>query len=160
MDSMKVINITKLVITIAVSELAGIVGSVFTSSSISSWYLTLTKPDFNPPNYVFGPVWITLYALMGVAAFFIWQKGLSYKVKIALGIFGIQLLLNMFWSVIFFGLQSPGGAFIEIIFLWFAILATIITFYKISKISAYLLLPYILWVTFAAYLNYSIWILN
>lgn len=151
----------KLVIAIAVSLLAGIIGSVFTTSSVSSWYLTLTKPDLNPPSYVFGPVWTTLYALMGIAAFLIWKKGLDRKdVKVALGIFIIQLVLNTLWSIIFFGLHSPGAALVEIVFLWLAILATIIAFYKISRAAAYLLLPYILWVSFAAYLNYSIWVLN
>lgn len=151
----------KLITAIIVSELAGIIGSVFTVSSISSWYATIIKPALNPPSYVFGPVWTTLYALMGVSAFLIWKKGLDRKdVKVALGIFLIQLVLNTLWSIIFFGLHSPGGALVEIILLWLAILATIIAFYKISRTAAYLLLPYILWVSFAAYLNYSIWVLN
>jgi tryptophan-rich sensory protein len=158
---MKFPKFLKLITAIIISELAGIIGSVFTVSSISSWYVTLTKPTFSPPSYVFGPVWTTLYALMGIAAFLIWKKGLDRKdVKVALGIFIIQLVLNTLWSIIFFGLHSSGGALIEIVFLWLAILATIIAFYKISKVSAYLLLPYIAWVSFAAYLNYSIWVLN
>lgn len=154
-------NLSKLVIAIGVSELAGIVGSVFTMSSIPTWYATLTKPELAPPNWVFGPVWTTLFALMGIAAFLVWRKGLNRRdVKIALGIFLGQLALNTFWSVIFFGLQSPAGAFIDIIFLWLAILATIIAFAKISKPAAWLLVPYILWVSFAMYLNYSIYALN
>ncbi len=158
---MKINNVTKLFIAIVISEFAGIVGSVFTIPSISTWYAGLVKPDFAPPNWVFGPVWITLFVLMGIAAFLIWQKGLERRdVKIALGIFIGQLMLNTLWSIIFFGLHNPGIAFIEIIFLWLSIIATIISFAKISKPAAWFLVPYILWVSFASYLNYSIWILN
>jgi len=158
---MKLNNFLKLVIAIVVSELAGIVGSVFTVSSIPTWYATLQKPSFSPPNWIFGPAWTTLYFLIGIAAFLVWKKGLERKdVKIALGVFGVQLFLNTLWSIIFFGLHNPFWAFIEIIVLWLAILATISAFYKISRPAAYLLLPYILWVSFAAVLNFSIMILN
>ena len=164
---MKINNGFKLIIFIVVSELAGIIGSVFTFSSISSWYVTLIKPALNPPGYVFGPVWTTLYALMGIAAFMIWSSYAKApagqekrKITTALTFFGIQLVLNTLWSIIFFGLRSPGAALVDIVFLWIAILATIIVFYKIRKTAAYLLLPYIAWVSFATYLNYSIWILN
>ena len=158
---MKLSSFWKLVIAIIVSELAGVVGSVFTTPSIEGWYASLTFPSIAPPNWVFGPVWTTLFALMGIAAFLVWKRGLERKdVKVALGIFIVQLVLNTLWSIIFFGYHSPGGALIEIIILWLAILATIISFYRISKPSAYLLLPYILWVSFAAYLNYLIWMLN
>lgn len=144
-----------------ISEFAGIIGSVFTTPSIPGWYSGIIKPDFNPPEWVFGPVWTTLFALMGIAAFLVWKKGLDRRdVKIALGIFMGQLVLNTLWSIIFFGFKSPGVAFVEIIFLWLAILATIIAFAKISKPAAWLLVPYILWVSFAAYLNYSIYALN
>lgn len=154
-------NTFKLVIAIAVSELAGIIGSFFTTPSIQSWYATLAKPSFNPPSWIFGPVWTTLFVLMGIAAFLIWQKGIGRKeVKVALGIFIFQLVLNTLWSIIFFGLHNPGGACVEIIFLWLAIVATIIAFARLSKPAAWLLAPYILWVSFAALLNYSIWILN
>jgi len=158
---MKINNTFKLIIAIAVSELAGIIGSVFTTPSIAGWYAGIVKPALNPPAWVFGPVWTTLFALMGIAAFLIWKKGLDRRdVKIAFGIFLGQLVLNTLWSVIFFGLHSPGGALVEIAFLWLAILATIIVFAKISKPAAWLLLPYILWVSFAGYLNFSIWTLN
>ncbi len=158
---MKINNTFKLIIAIVVSELAGIIGSVFTTPSITGWYAGIVKPAFNPPAWVFGPVWTTLFALMGIAAFLVWKKGLDRRdVKIALGIFLGQLVLNTLWPIIFFGLRSPGGALIEIVFLWLAILATIIAFYKISKPAAWLLVPYILWVSFAGYLNYSIWQLN
>lgn len=151
----------KLTVAVVGSEAAGIIGSVFTASSIPTWYATIVRPEFSPPNWIFGPVWTTLYALMGIAAFLVWRKGLDRKeVKVALGIFLLQLVLNSLWSIIFFGLQNPGAAFIEIIFLWLAIVATIIAFAKISKPAAWLLAPYILWVSFAAYLNYAIWALN
>ena len=151
----------KLVIAIVGAELAGIIGAVFTTPAIPTWYAGLIKPELAPPNWIFGPVWTTLFALMGIAAFIIWRKGIDRKdVKIALGIFLGQLVLNTLWSVIFFGFQNPGGAFIEIIFLWLAILATIIAFAKISRVAAWLLVPYIVWVTFAGVLNYFIWILN
>lgn len=158
---MKLNNFSKLVIAIVISELAGIIGSVFTTPSIPTWYAGLAKPALNPPAWVFGPVWTTLYFLMGIAAFLVWKKGLERKdVKIALSLFGGQLVLNTLWSIIFFGLHNPFWAFIEIIVLWLAILWTILAFYKISRPAACLLLPYILWVSFAGYLNYSIWVLN
>jgi tryptophan-rich sensory protein len=158
---MKVNNFFKLVIAIAVSELAGVIGSIFTISAIPTWYAGLAKPALNPPSWVFGPAWTTLYALMGIAAFLIWRIGWERKeVKIALGVFGIQLFLNAIWSIIFFGLHSPGWALVVIVLLWLAIVWTIAVFYKISKPAAYLLVPYILWVSFASYLNYSILILN
>jgi|SRR3989344_2945774 len=164
---MNIKSFSKLILMIAISELAGIIGSIFTASSVASWYAGIIKPALNPPSWVFGPVWTILYALMGIAAFIIWKKldsnpeiEIRKKVKIALIIFFFQLLLNTSWSIIFFGLQSIGGALIMILFLWFAILATIITFHKISRPAAWLLVPYILWVSFAIYLNYSIWILN
>ncbi|MBU2109958.1 tryptophan-rich sensory protein [Patescibacteria group bacterium] len=158
---MKINNIFKLIIAIVVSELAGVVGSVFTVSAIPTWYAGLVKPTLNPPSWLFGPVWITLYFLMGIAAFLVWRKGFERRdVKMALGIFGVQLFLNAIWSIIFFGLHNPFWAFIEIIVLWLAIVWTIVVFYRISKPAAYLLLPYILWVSFAGYLNYSIWMIN
>jgi len=151
---------TKIIIAIIVSQLAGIIGSIFTTPAIDGWYATLARPEFAPPNWVFGPVWTTLFVLMGIAAGLVWAKGLDRKdVRIALGVFAGQLVLNTLWSIIFFGLQSPGGAFIEVIFLWLSILASIILFARISKAAAWLMLPYILWVSFAAYLNYSIWML-
>ncbi|MFA6295394.1 MAG: TspO/MBR family protein [Candidatus Paceibacterota bacterium] len=154
-------NTIKLIIAIVLSELAGIIGSVFTSPSIGGWYAGLVKPVLNPPSWIFGPVWTTLFVLMGIAAFLVWKRGLDQKgVKVALGIFIVQLVLNTFWSIIFFGLHSPLGALIEIVFLWLAIVATIIAFAKVSKTAAWLLAPYILWVSFAMYLNYQIFLLN
>jgi tryptophan-rich sensory protein len=170
-------NVFKLVIAIVVSELAGIVGAVFTTPSIAGWYSGLEKPALNPPSWIFGPVWTTLYALMGIALFLVWQRlgreqGIASSsdrgrnprndkgVKIALGVFTLQLLLNVLWSVLFFGLHAPGGALVDIVALWAAILATIIAFANVSRPAAWLLVPYLLWVSFAFYLNYSIWTLN
>ncbi len=142
-------------------ELVGAAGSIFTSSSIETWYATLTKPSFNPPNWIFAPVWTLLYLLMGVSAFLIWEKGVIKKVvRIALFIFALQLILNVLWSFLFFGLKSPSLAFAGIIVLWLAIAATIYAFYKISKPAGIILIPYILWVTFAALLNFAILVVN
>ena len=168
-------NIYKLIVSIVVCELAGVVGSLFTSSSVSTWYLEIQKPALNPPSWIFGPVWITLYALMGVAVYLVWSSyakatdGQAQKrVKIALWIFGIQLVLNTLWSILFFGstsltingLNNIGLAFVDIVALWIVILWTIVVFYKIFKPAGYLLIPYILWVSFAMYLNYAIWVIN
>ena len=151
----------KLVISIIGCQLAGIIGAFFTSPSIPTWYESLTKPSFIPPNWVFAPAWTTLFLLMGISAYLIWIKGAKNReVKTALIIFDIQLGLNILWSVLFFGLQSPLYAFVEIIVLWFLILLTILKFYPISKKAAYLLIPYLLWVSFAAILNFSVMILN
>ena len=151
----------KLIIAIAISELAGIIGSIFTVSTIPNWYATLAKPALNPPAWIFGPVWTTLHALMGIAAFLIWKKGWDRKdVRMALAVFGLQLILNAIWSIIFFGLRSPLWALVDIAAMWLAIVWTMVLFYKISKPAMWLLVPYILWVSFASYLNYSIWILN
>lgn len=146
---------------ILISELAGAIGALFTTPAIGSWYSTLTKPVLNPPNWLFAPVWTTLFLLMGIAAFLIWRKAAEPNLKRgALKLFGIQLILNVLWTALFFGAHSPFYALLEIVILWFAILFTILAFRKISKSAAYLLLPYIIWVSFAAYLNYSIWVLN
>jgi len=154
-------KILKLIISILICQGAGAIGSLFTSPAISTWYATIQKPSFNPPNWIFAPVWILLFLLMGLSLYLIWSNGFKRKgTKIAISIFFVQLILNILWSILFFGLQSPLFAFIEIIILWFAILLTIISFYKVSKIAAYLLMPYIIWVSFASVLNFSILIIN
>ena len=151
----------KLITAIVVCELAGGIGSLFTISTIPTWYATLTKPALNPPAWIFGPVWTTLYLLMGIAAFLVWNKGWHRAdVKKALGVFLLQLVLNAAWSIIFFGLHSPFWAFVDLVAMWLVIVWTMTLFYKISKPAMWLLLPYILWVSFAGYLNFSIWILN
>lgn len=158
---MSVINILKLVTAVVTTELAGIIGALFTAPAIPAWYAGLNKPALAPPNWIFAPVWTTLFLLMGIAAFLVWRRGLNrHDVRIALAIFICQLLLNTLWSIIFFGWQKPGAAMVEIILLWLAILTTIIAFYKISRPAAWLLMPYIVWVSLAGYLNYSIWALN
>ncbi|MFH1253766.1 MAG: TspO/MBR family protein [Candidatus Uhrbacteria bacterium] len=158
---MKIKKVFQLILAIIIAESAGVIGSVFTVGAIPVWYSTLNKPSFNPPNWLFGPVWTILFVLMGIAAFLIWQRGWKkLEVKNALKIFLSQLILNTLWSILFFGLHSPTAAFLEIIALWLLILATIISFWKISRPAAYLLFPYILWVTFAAFLNLTIVFLN
>jgi benzodiazapine receptor len=151
----------KFIIALGVCQLAGFAGSIFTAPAIGGWYAALEKPSFTPPNWLFSPVWIALYALMAVAAFLVWNKGLGVRgAKTALIFFAAQLILNVLWSVIFFGLRSPGLAFVEIVVLWFAIAVSIITFYQVSKPAALLLVPYIVWVSFAAALNLAIFRLN
>lgn len=159
---MRRLHFFKLIAAIAICELAGVVGSSFTVAAIPTWYSTLVKPAQSPPSWLFAPVWTTLYAVMGVAAYMIWQQGAVTwtRRRQALAIFVLQLVLNAWWSILFFGLRSPGAALIDILLLWLAIVATIVSFYKISRPAAWLLVPYILWVSFAIYLNFSIWVLN
>ena len=151
----------KVLIFILFSQLAGIVGGFFTSSSVGGWYQTLAQPSFNPPGWVFGPVWIVLYTLMGVSSYLVWLKvGINSLAKPALIIFYIHLVLNALWSILFFGLKNPFLAFIEIIILLVMILIIIVLFYRIDKTASYLLIPYLLWVSFASILNFFIWRLN
>jgi tryptophan-rich sensory protein len=158
---MKVRDIWKLVVSIVACLAAGAIGSIFTRQAIPTWYATLEKPAFNPPNWLFAPVWTLLYIMMGVAAFLVWRKGLDNKqVRIALIVFLVQLVLNALWSVAFFGLESPLYGLIVIAALWVAILVTVLKFYRISLAASALMWPYLLWVTFAAVLNSSIWLLN
>lgn len=156
---LKVKNWPLLIFVIVLSEGAGILGSFFTISSISTWYAALVKPFFSPPNFVFGPVWTILYALMGIALYQILISKKKYK-QYAIKLYLIQLGLNALWSIIFFGLKNPGLAFIEIIILWVFIFLTMREFKKISKMASYLLYPYLGWVSFASVLNLAIWILN
>jgi tryptophan-rich sensory protein len=151
----------KLIFSIFICLFAGFIGSFFTTPAIPTWYAMLQKPSFAPPNWVFFPVWTSLFIIMGISLFLIWQKGWEDKtVKTAIYLFAGQLVLNTLWSFAFFGLRSPLLGLMEIIILWIAILATILTFKKLSKTAAYLLIPYILWVSFAAFVNFSIWRLN
>ena len=177
-------NIIKLVVSILICEMAGVAGSFFTAPAIEAWYVKLEKPFFSPPNWIFAPVWTILYLLMGISLFLVWKKNWgiiipageperkswnpistklwrgSWREENAILIFALQLVLNILWSVIFFGLKSPSIAFVEILMLWFAILYTIVNFYRISKPAAYLLIPYILWISFASILNFFVWWLN
>src|SRR3989338_6089973 len=154
---MKHKKILHLTLAVVITECAGAIGSIVSFPAISTWYATVQKPALNPPNWIFGPVWTALFFLMGISAFLIWNKGFAHKkIKTALSIFSLQLILNMLWSMIFFGLHSPFYAFIDLLILWLAILWTIVVFHRISKSAAMLLVPYLLWVTFAGYLNYEI----
>jgi translocator protein len=154
-------DMLQLIGSVLLCQAAGLLGALFTSPAISTWYATLQKPSFSPPNWVFAPVWTILYLMMGIALFLVWRKGVQQKsVQIALGLFGAQLILNVLWSLVFFGLRAPFAGFVEIVILWFAILATFWTFINISFISGLLLLPYLLWVSFALILNFSLWRLN
>lgn len=152
-------NLLKAVISIVICLAVGGISGYITADAIPGWYVTINKPSFNPPNWIFGPVWTTLYILMGVAFYLIWKSTHPQKNK-AMLLFGIQLLLNFFWSIIFFNFHALGFALAEIILLWIFILLSILSFYPISKVASYLLIPYLLWVSFASVLNFSIWQLN
>jgi len=161
MKKTKAVEIGKLVISIGICQMAGVIGSVFTTPSIPTWYATLKKPSFTPPGWLIGSVWITLFFLMGISAFLVWRKGLNNRqVKIALTVFAVQLILNALWSVAFFGFKSPLAGLVVISVLWIAILLTILEFLKVSRPAGLLLLPYILWVSFAAVLNTLIFAIN
>lgn len=148
------------IISILIAEGAGLLGSIFTASNVKGWYSTIIKPSWNPPSWIFGPVWTMLYALMGTAGAMIWNQKNLPGAKLALFVYGAQLVLNALWSMIFFGLKNPGLAFLEIIILLLMILVTTILFWKINPVAGALMIPYILWVSFATYLNYTIWQLN
>lgn len=152
----------KIAIALIVCLLVGYSASVVTRPSVASWYPTLIKPIFNPPNWIFMPMWTLLYILMAVAAGLVWDKikEQNEEVKKALAFFLIQLTLNAIWSYLFFGLKNPMLALIEIALLWLMIYETYLKFIKINKTAGYLLIPYLAWVAFAAILNASIWWLN
>jgi translocator protein len=152
-------DLWKLIAAILVCQLAGAIGSIFTLQSIPTWYASLTKPAFSPPNWVFGPVWILLYALMGVSAYWIYTSK-DKRAKAALCVFGLQLVLNTLWSIAFFGLRSPLYGLALIVLLWLSIVATIVKFHEINKKAGLILIPYIIWVSFALILNLFIWRLN
>ncbi len=157
---MKIKNIVVLILCIIIPVAVGSISGIATNSGLSDWYVALNKPSFNPPNFVFAPVWTALYTLMGISLFLIWQSPRNRARNHALIIFGIQLFLNFTWSFLFFYWQNPALAFIEIIMICFAILFMIILFYRINKWAAFLQIPYFLWVSFASVLNAAIWQLN
>lgn len=155
-------KLTKILTVVVTCVAIGYLSGTVTQESIMTWYPSLIKPSFNPPNWIFGPVWSMLYIMMGVAAGLVWDR-MEYEketLKNALIIFAIQLTLNALWSYLFFGLRNPMVAGIEIILLWLMIFETYTQFVKINKIAGYLLLPYLAWVSFATVLNGSIWWLN
>ncbi|MEM9648059.1 MAG: TspO/MBR family protein [Bacteroidota bacterium] len=154
-------KLTYIIVAVLVCLLIGFLSSFATQSSVNDWYTTLNKPSFNPPNWLFAPVWTLLYILMGVSAGIVWSKGFHHIwVKTALYHFGFQLLFNALWSIVFFGFQSPFWAFLVILVLLTLIMLTIKWFRVVSKLASFLLIPYLLWVCFATLLNYKIWELN
>lgn len=158
---MKGLNTLRLALAILICQLAGVIGAAFTTPSLPVWYASIAKPAFTPPGWLFAPVWIALFTLMGAALYLVWVEWIKGKnAKAALTVFNVQLAFNVMWSYLFFGLRQPFYAFVEIVALWISILLTIILFYRVSRKAALLLLPYFLWVSFAAALNYSIWQLN
>ena len=151
----------QIAIAVAICLFAGFIGSVATQTSVNTWYTGIEKPFFNPPNWVFAPVWTSLFVLMGVAAGIVWSHGFYHKwVKTALYHFGFQLLLNIAWSLVFFGLKEIFGALLIVVGLFVLLLFTFKWFKVVNKTAAYLLVPYILWVGFASVLNFAIWRLN
>ena len=157
---MKKSELLSLAICIAIPLIIGSISGIATSGNITTWYAGLNKPSFNPPNWIFGPVWTVLYLLMGISLFLIWRSPAGDARNYALTIFCIQIILNFAWSFIFFHFKQTGWAFVEIILIWLSVLAMIFIFYRISKPSALLQIPYFLWVSFAVVLNGSIWHLN
>ena len=154
-------NFFRIAIAVLVCFIVGFLAAYVTQSSLNTWYATLEKPSFNPPNWLFAPVWTVLYVVMGIAAGLVWSRGLYHRwVKTALYHFGFQLTLNGMWSVVFFGLELPLFGLLIIIALFVLILLTIKWFKLVSPLAAYLLIPYLLWVGFAMALNFEIWRLN
>jgi translocator protein len=154
-------SVIRFVISLLACLAAGGIGSLFTFKAIPTWYRGLQKPAFTPPNQAFGPVWTALYVLMAVSVFLIWQPGLSSgNSLLAFTLFWVQLVFNALWSVVFFGLKSKGGGVIIIILLWLLILATIVASFRVSGWAGALLVPYIIWVSIASYLNIGVWLLN
>jgi len=158
MKSIKVL--VTLIICLLIPLAIGGISGFATATSINDWYVTLNKPSFNPPNYLFAPVWTTLYSLMGISLFLVWKLPKGRDRNNALLIFALQLTLNFAWSFLFFKFNLPGVALVEIVLLWISILMMIIFFSRVSKLAAYLQIPYLLWVSFASALNGAIWFLN
>lgn len=151
----------KLAIAIVICELTGIVSGLISQSDLNSWYRTLEKPSWNPPSWLFGPVWTTLYILMAVALWLVWKHDTRESLKQrAMWVFALQLFLNFCWSILFFNLHSPELAFVDIVIMLITIAITIFLFYRISRPAAYLLIPYLAWVCFATILNYTLMTMN
>lgn len=148
-----------LVVSVSICLAVGAVSGWVTGGSVRTWYPTLNKPTWNPPDAVFAPVWTTLYAMMGVAVWLVWRQRVAERRAVLIA-FALQLALNAAWSILFFGMQRPGWALVEIVALWLSIAATIVLFARVSRLAAWLLVPYQAWVTFATALNAAIWWLN
>lgn len=153
-------SIAKLIISLALPLTVGAIAGIFTAKAIPNWYSTLNQPSFNPPNWLFGPVWTTLYILLGISLYIVWTLPPGKERNMGLIAFGIQLVLNFGWSFLFFYFKSPGFALIEIITLWISIVFMLILFYKLKPIATYLNIPYLLWVSFATILNAAYFKLN
>lgn len=149
-----------LLVFLAASFTVAAVGGAATASSVQSWYLTLHKPSWNPPSWVFGPVWTTLYVMMSVAAWRVWRRQEGATARTTLIFFSAQLTLNLLWSVLFFGLRQPGWAFVEVLMLWALLVAILRRFWPADRLAAALWAPYVAWVSFASVLNGTIWWLN
>jgi benzodiazapine receptor len=158
---MRRIEFLKLAASLVACYLAAFVGSIFTTPNVPTWYASLARPFFAPPNWVFAPVWTAIFTLMGISVYLVWWEGRADpRVKAALAVFALQLVANVSWSAAFFGLRSPLAGLVVIVFLWALIALTIQKFRAVSRTAAALLLPYIIWVSFAAVLNFAIWRLN
>ena len=154
------ISVAMLALFLAITLAAGAVGGWATAGSVTTWYPTLHKPSWNPPPWVFAPVWTVLYLMMGTAAWLVWRKLGWSRGAAPLGIFAVQLALNAAWSPLFFGMRSPAAALVDIVLLWAALAATIVAFRRAVPLAGALLVPYLLWVSFATALNFAIWRLN
>jgi tryptophan-rich sensory protein len=153
-------SLVGLAVSMGVCFGAGFVGSLFTTPSIPIWYAGLVKPSWTPPAWIFGPVWSVLYGMMALALWLIWRRSGFATAAVPIALFMVQLVLNVLWSLLFFGLRMPGVAFAEIVLLWLAILATLITFWRLNTSAGYLLLPYLVWTAFAGALNFALWRMN
>jgi len=154
-------KVLRFIISIIICQSAGIFGSLFTFEAVPDWYITLEKPFFAPPNWIFGPVWIILYFLMGVSFYIVWKDELKSKTRyVFFVVFGIQLILNALWSLLFFGLRSPLLGLIDILILDVILVVTIFYAKRVSKYAAMLLIPYMVWIIIASVLNYAIMVLN
>ncbi|MBO9632894.1 MAG: tryptophan-rich sensory protein, partial [Chitinophagaceae bacterium] len=158
--SIRMRPIAKLFISIAIPVITGLIASWFTVQSVNGWYSTLNRPSFAPPNWIFGPVWLVLYVLMGISLYIIWQCPPGIQKEKALFIFGLQLFCNFIWSFLFFFMRNPATALVDIVLLWLLILVMIVRFYRLRPLAAWLNIPYLLWVSFATALNYMFWKLN
>jgi tryptophan-rich sensory protein len=149
-----------LAVALAVSAVAQGLGIWLTSRSVDIWYATLIKPTWTPPEWAFGPVWTALYVLMAVAAWLVWRERAQTSIAIALMLYGVQLILNVMWPALFFGFRSPGAGLVGIAMLWAAIGGTLVAFWRARRLAGWLLVPYLLWVSYAAALNWALWRLN
>lgn len=153
-------SVIGLVVWLAVCFGAAFLGSLLTGPSIPGWYVQLRKPSWTPPNWLFGPVWTLLYAMMAVAVWLVWRRAGLSAAAVPITLFALQLIFNVGWSALFFGLHRPGLAFAEIVLLWCLILATLVAFWRVAAAAGILFLPYLLWVTFASALNFAVWRMN